>query len=317
MEAKAGYVLGIDLGGTNIKGALLDFQGSIIEKYEIATLANGGSEVVADRIVQVARILMKDRRQEVVGMGIGVPGQPDQSNGSVIFAPNLRWRNVPLIPMLKAALDFPMYLENDGNAAALGEKWCGAGRTALNMVAITIGTGIGGGIIINGRLYRGASGSAGEIGHTVILPDGPQCNCGNRGCLETFTAAPALARQARLAIDMGRATSLAGLANPAAKDVFAAAAKGDAVALEIIQQMTYYLGLGIANLINMLNPDMVVIGGGVSRAGDLLFKPLRETVLANTLHAAARAVKIEPAQLGNDAGSIGAGAVALQELSLL
>lgn len=317
MKTVERYVIGIDLGGTNIKGALLDFQGKIIEKYEIATLANGGPEIVAGRIVQVAKILMSDLDVEIAGMGVGVPGQPDQANGSVIFAPNLRWRNVPLIPMLKLSLDFPMFLENDGNAAALGEKWCGAGQAAVNMAAITIGTGIGCGIIINGRLYRGSTGSAGEISHTVVLPDGPQCNCGKRGCLETLTAAPALVRQARIAIDQGRATDLAAVENLGAKDIFTAAANNDAVALEIIQEMTHYLGLGLANLINTLNPDLIVIGGGVSRAGELLFKPLREKALAFSLEAAARAVKIVPAQLGNDAGSIGAGAVVLQELDLL
>ncbi|TLM99922.1 ROK family glucokinase [bacterium] len=311
------YVIGIDLGGTNIKGALLGFQGNIIEKYEIATLANAGPEVVANRIVQVAKILIKDLGDRVAGLGIGVPGQPDQSTGSVIFAPNLRWRNVPLIPMLKPSLGFPMFLENDANAAALGEKWCGAGRDAVNMVAITIGTGIGGGVIINGRLYRGSSGSAGEIGHTVVLPDGPQCNCGNRGCLETLTAAPALLRQAQIAIDRGRTTSLATVENLAARDVFKAAENGDGVALEIIGEMTHYLSLGLANLINILNPDLIVVGGGVSRAGELLFRPLREKTLACALPSAAQAVKIVPAQLGNDAGSIGAGAVVLQELDLL
>lgn len=317
METAERHVIGIDLGGTNIKGALLDFQGKIIEKYEIATLANGGPEVVANRIVQVVKILMKDRKGNIAGMGIGVPGQPDLSSGSVVFAPNLRWRNVPLIPMLKLSLDFPMFLENDGNAAALGEKWCGAGRDAVNMVAITIGTGIGCGIIINGRLYRGSIGCAGEIAHTVVLPDGPRCNCGKRGCLETLTAAPALVRQAQEAIDGGRTTSLAAVENLAAKDIFTAAADGDAVAREIIEEMTHYLGLGLANLINLLNPDMIAIGGGVSRAGELIMKPLREKSRAFALEAAAKVVEIVSAELGNDAGSIGAGAVALQELNLL
>ncbi|MFZ5639875.1 MAG: ROK family protein [Bacillota bacterium] len=317
MDTAERYVIGIDLGGTNIKGALLDFQGKIIEKYEIATLANAGPEVVAGRIVQVAKILMKGIGDKIVGMGVGVPGQPDQSAGSVIFAPNLRWRNVPIIPMLRPSLDFPMFLENDGNAAALGEKWCGAGRDAVNMAAITIGTGIGCGIIINRRLYRGSGGVAGEISHTVVLPDGPQCNCGKRGCLETLTAAPALIRQAQIAIDRGRTTSLAMVENLTAKDIFMAAENGDAVAGEIIKDMTHYLALGLANLINILNPDLIAIGGGVSRAGELLFKPLREKTLAYSLEAAARTAKIVPAQLGNDAGSIGAGAVALQELDLL
>jgi glucokinase len=317
MDTAEKYVIGIDLGGTNIKGALLDFEGKIIEKYEIATLANAGPEAVAGRIIQVAKILTKGIGDKIVGMGVGVPGQPDQSTGSVIFAPNLRWRNVPIIPMLRPSLDFPMFLENDGNAAALGEKWCGAGRDAVNMAAITIGTGIGCGIIINRRLYRGSGGVAGEISHTVVLPDGPQCNCGKRGCLETLTAAPALIRQAQIAIDRGRTTSLAVVENLAAKDIFMAAENGDVVAGEIIQDMTHYLGLGLANLINILNPDLVAVGGGVSRAGELLFKPLREKTLAYSLEAAARTARIVPAQLGNDAGSIGAGAVALQELELL
>lgn len=316
MKASSEFVIGIDLGGTNIKGALLDFKGKVVEKYEIATLANGGPEVVAGRIVQLAEILMKDYKGKIAGMGIGVPGQPDLSNGTVVFAPNLRWRNVPLIPMLKPSLAFPMFLENDANAAALGEKWCGVGREAVNMVAITIGTGIGGGIIIDGRLYRGSNGGAGEIGHTVVKPDGPLCNCGKQGCLETLTAAPALVRQAREAIDRGRSTSLTAVENLAARDIFEAAGRGDELAGEIVGEMVYYLGLGIGNLLNIFNPDLVAVGGGVSKAGEVLFKPLRETALKVALEAS-RAVNIVPAELGNDAGSIGAGAVVLQELNLL
>lgn len=305
-------IIGIDLGGTNIKGALLDTRGNIIVKDQAATLANTGPEAVAGRISKMISGLEAaagSQGQNPLGIGIGVPGQPDPRRGTVVFAPNLHWRNVPLVEYLRRTTALPVFLENDANVAALGEQWRGAGQGAVNMVMITIGTGIGGGLILNGRLYSGSSGSAGEIGHTIVDPNGPVCSCGRRGCLETLTSATAMVRMAKEAIDRGEVTDLAKPENLEARDIILSAQAGDQTAAQIVKTAAYYLGLGLGNAINMFNPDTIVIGGGVSKAGDILFAPLRENARASALEAAAEAVRIVPAELGNDAGCIGAAAL--------
>jgi len=306
--------IGIDLGGTQIKGALLDVKGNIIRKQQVATLANAGPETVAARISRIITEMENEAaslNKKVKGIGVGVPGQPDQAEGTVVFAANLRWRHVPLVEYLRRATALPVFLENDANVAALGEQWHGAGRDSFNMIMITIGTGIGGALIFNGRLYTGSSGSAGEIGHTVIDPDGPLCSCGRRGCLETFCSGTAMVRMAGEAIDRGRKTGLAKVENLEARDIFTAAQAGDEVALEIIDRATWYLGIGLGNLINIFNPDTIIVGGGVSKAGDILFEPLRRKSMEWSLEAPAGAVRIIPAHLGNDAGCIGAARLVL------
>lgn len=309
-------LIGIDLGGTNIKGALLDQDGEIIEKREMATLANAGPEAVSGRIADIINnmtSLADGSGNHVIGVGIGIPGLPDKDRGAVVFAPNLRWRNVSLVDYLRRHINLPIFLENDANLAALGEQWRGAGRGSKHMIMITIGTGIGGGLIINGELYGGANGSAGEIGHMVIDPEGHPCNCGRRGCLETYTSATSMVRRAKEAIDQGRETILAREENLEAKDIFMAAEAGDRIAVEIVNYTAYYLGIGLGNTINMFNPDTIVVGGGVSRAGSLLFDPLREATIKWSLEVPASVVKIVPAELGNDAGTIGAACLVLRK----
>lgn len=310
-------VIGLDLGGTNIKGALLDREGNIVLKKEVATLAQEGPEAVALRMAGLVSGFVagaNNNGEEVIGVGIGIPGLPDQENGNVIFAPNLRWRNVPLVKLLQKSIRVPVMLENDANVAALGEQWRGAGRGSKNMIMITIGTGIGGGLIINGKLYSGTNGSAGEIGHTVIDPAGPLCTCGRQGCLETLTSAAAMKRMAGEAVARGEKTSLAGKKEIEARDVICAAREKDPTAVKIINSAAHYLGMGIANMINLFNPDTVVIGGGVSGAGDVLLNPLRDSIKKWSLEASYRVVKLALAELGNDAGCIGAGGLVQNRL---
>ncbi len=302
-------IIGIDIGGTNIKGALLDSGGNIIRKEQAATLANAGPEAVAARVTGLIGKLEATASadgKKVTAIGIGVPGQPDPKTGTVASAPNLHWRLVPLVEYLRRGTALPIYLENDANVAALGEQWRGAGRGSVNMVMITVGTGIGGGVILNGSLYSGTNGSAGEVGHMVIDPNGPQCSCGRRGCLETLTSATAMIRMAREAIDRGTKTELSKPENLEAKDIVMAAQAGDSVAQEIINFAAGYLGMGLGNIINLFNPDTIVVGGGVSKAGEILFDPLRRSAMEWSLEAPAKVVKIVPAELGNDAGCIGA-----------
>lgn len=309
-------IIGVDLGGTNIKGALLDTRGNIIVKEQTATQANTGPEIVAGRMSKMISSLeglALSKGTSLMGIGIGVPGQPDSRLGTVVYAPNLRWRNIPLVEYLRRGTTLPIFLENDANLAALGEQWLGAGRGSMNMVMITIGTGIGGGLILNGRLYSGIKGTAGEIGHTIIDPNGPMCSCGRRGCLETMTSATAMVRMAKEAIDLGEVTELSKPENLEARDIVLAAQSGDKIADQIIKTAAYYLGLGLGNVINLFNPEIIVVGGGVSKAGEILFAPLRAYARASSLESAAEAVRIVPAELGNDAGCIGAAGLVLQE----
>lgn len=311
VKETANYIIGIDLGGTYIKGALLNTAGHIIHKSQIPTEAHEGYQKVISRILQIISNLTAQgamKPEELLGIGIGVPGQIAFSQGKVVFAPNLGWQDIYIRDIIAEATGVPVYLDNDGNVAALGEMWCGAGKGYSDIIAVTIGTGIGGGIIIDGRVVRGVSGSAGEIGHMIMLENGPLCNCGQRGCLEALCAAGAMVRQAKEAIEADKPTSLSA-DKLEVKDIFIAAEKGDHIANEIIDRSAYYLGIAIANTINLLNPEIVIIGGGVANAGDRLINPIRERAMASTLKEASAAVKILPAQLGNDAGSVGAGAL--------
>lgn len=309
------WIVGIDLGGTYIKGALLDTSGAILVDGLVPTGAERGPDHVLDQIIElVTRVLAKGKvtTQEVLGIGVGVPGLPDYDRGTVVFAPNLHWRNVALAQPLQAALRIPVFLDNDANVAALGEQWCGAGRGAEHMALITIGTGIGCGLILDGKIYRGATFSAGEIGHITMDPQGPACNCGRRGCLENFTSATALMRMAHEAVEQGRDTVLAQIACSSPRDIFGAAQQGDAVAKQIIHKAGFYLGWAIGNLVNTLNPQLVLIGGGVAQAGELILEPIRQRVQECTLEVPGQTVRIAGASLGNQAGAIGAAALVIK-----
>ncbi len=310
-------ILGIDLGGTSIKSGLLDLQGNIVLKQEMPTKAEEGPEAIADRISKLVVELQLEAEvsdQDILAVGMGVPGQIDCRTGCVMRSGNLRWENVYIVDLVKKRVNFPVFMENDATTAALGEKWCGAGKQAVNFVMITIGTGIGGGIIIDGKAYRGTLGMAGEIGHMIIEPGGKQCSCGNKGCLEAYTSAAAILKMARTELQQEGASLLATNPDFTVKDLFAAAQQGDKVALKIVDKTAYSLGIGIASLVNIFNPELIVIGGGVSRAGDILFEPVRRYAAENWLVAPGAIVQIVPAQLGNDAGVIGAAAIALQAL---
>lgn len=315
---KKEVVVGIDLGGTYIKGALLDIAGTILVDDSVSTGVAMGHQHVVEQIILLVKTLWAKGQinaDQVLGIGIGVPGLPNYDNGKVIFAPNLQWNNVPLGQPLQEALGLPVFLDNDANAAALGEQWCGAGRGAQHMVLITIGTGIGSGLILEGKIYRGADYSAGEIGHITMDPQGPPCNCGRRGCLENFTSATAIQRMAQQAVDEGRDTLLRQFPELTAKEVCMSARQGDAIARQIIHKVAFYLGWAIGNLVNTLNPQLVLLGGGVACAGELLFEPIRQRVQECTLEVCVEKVRIEAATLGNKAGSIGAGALVLDGLN--
>mgnify|MGYP002778886750 CR=1 FL=1 len=319
------YVVGVDLGGTNIVVGVMPTDGS----RELAvraqpTRADLGPEVVVDRIVQmiedaitIARAETGARREQFVGIGIGAPGPLDRERGVVLVAPNLGWRDLPLRSLVSDRVGLEATLDNDANCATLGEWWTGAARGGRNVIGITIGTGIGGGIILDGRLYHGSSDVAGEIGHMTIDSTGRRCKCGNYGCLEAYASGTAIAERAREALEVGEDSLLPELAGGrmdriTAALVYEASERGDALAREIVRDTARFLGAGIANLLNTFNPDVVVIAGGVTQAGEALFGPLNAEVRRRAFRPAVEACRIVPGTLPGSAGVVGAVATFLQ-----
>ena len=316
--------IGIDLGGTKISTALIDAAGKIIAQDYRETQAAEGQEAVIERMVDAACQVMGQAgvaSAQVMAVGVCSPGPIDVQTGVVTAPPNLPgWKNVPLGQLIEEALGVTTFLENDANAAALGEHRFGAGRGVQNMIYVTASTGIGGGLILNGQLYSGTTGTAGEIGHMTVLPWGPYCGCGNRGCLEALASGTAIAREGREMVRRGVPTLIAQLAegNPervTAKLIAQAADQGDIEAREVLAEAMAYLGVGMASLVNLFNPELIVIGGGLTNMGEGLFEPVQRAIERRAFPAAARAVKVVPAALGDDVGVLGAVAVAMAQMA--
>ena len=321
------YIIGVDLGGTKIMcGALSEDGAQHLAMRSIPTQSEQGADVTMDRMVGLIEGVILDTigqtgatRDDFLGIGIGAPGPLDRERGIVVVAPNLGWRDFPLREVIHSRVGLHATLDNDANCATVGEWWQGAARGSRNVVGVTIGTGIGGGVIINGELFHGASDVAGEIGHTTIELNGRYCKCGNYGCLEAYASGPAIAVRAREALVREESASLipslvdSKLEAITAQTVYDAAAQGDAVAQEIVRDTARYLGAGIANILNMLNVDTIVIAGGVTAAGDALFAPLRAEVRRRAFKPAVEAARIVPAALPGTAGVVGAVATFKQQ----
>jgi glucokinase len=257
-------------------------------------------------------------REEIAGVGIGSPGPQDRRTGTVINTPNLGWRNFPLRDLISNAVHLPATLDNDANCATYGEWWLGAGRGTRTLVGLTLGTGIGGGIVLNGEIYHGCSDVAGEIGHMTIDSNGRRCKCGNYGCLEQYASGPAIAVRAVEGIEAGAESVLVEMVKGRLDDitaatVYEATVEGDAYAMEVMKDTAKFLGAGVASIINILNPEMVVIAGGVTRAGDTLFEPLRAEVRRRAFKSAQECCRIVSAELPGTAGLVGAAAVFKRE----
>lgn len=303
--------IGVDLGGTNIKVGLVTADGKIVRRHRVTTEARTGPQGVADRICRACRDMLEaagERPDAVRGVGVGSPGTIDIENGVVLFSPNLDgWNDVPLRKMVESGLGMRCVVDNDANVAALAEQWLGVGRGADSLVLLTLGTGIGGGIVLGGHIWHGGNGVAGEVGHMSINPDGPRCGCGNHGCLEAYASATAMVRRMREAIDAGTPTSLAGRRDElTAALIHGAAVQGDAAARENIEQTGRYLGVGISNLMHLLNPQAIAFSGGVTAAGEMLLEPVRREVAWRTLEASRRNVRVSISALPEDAGLLGA-----------
>jgi glucokinase len=309
--------VGVDLGGMTLAAAVVDMaSGEVIGRHEVPTQARQGPQAVIARMAELIETVMAAAgltREQTCGVGIGVPGVLDMKRGLTLFLPNLlgTWPQVPLKAAIEASVGLPTSLLNDVRAFTLGEKTFGAGRDLDNIVCLAVGTGVGGGVVINGQLYLGIGGTAGEVGHQIIDPYGPPCGCGSRGCLEAFASGPAITAMALKAITQGITTRITEMVeydlnrvNP--ELICRAAREGDPVAQDIYERAGFYLGIGVANLIAVLSPEMVIIGGGVARAGELLFEPVRRTVRERVHVTPIEQVQIVPAQLGTNAGLVGA-----------
>ena len=322
------YVTGVDLGGTNIVvGTVAEDGSELVGLVSEPTRASEGVEAVIGRIIRLARASMDEAigsraipdSDAILGVGIGAPGPLHRDSGVVRVAPNLKWRDVPLRDRVGDALRRKATLDNDANCAVLGEWWQGAGKGAKYLVGITIGTGIGGGVVFDGELYHGASDIAGEIGHMTIDSTGRRCSCGNYGCLEAYASGPAIAERATDGLAAGVETELLKYVDGdadrlTAEIVYEAAQDGDPLAQQVVRDTAQFLGAGIANLVNIFNPELIVVLGGVTQAGPLLFQPLREEVNRRAFRPAAEVCKIVSGDLPGTAGVYGAARSFLTQL---
>lgn len=318
-------LIGIDLGGTNIKAALVNTDsGEISGMTSTPTQAQEGHDAVIARMAELAHEVISASGQQkanIGGIGLGIPGLLDLEHGLTLFLPNLpgQWRSVPVRAELAQASGLPVAIINDARAATLGEWKFGAGRGVESCALYTLGTGIGGGLVINGELYLGIGGAAGELGHVSVDFNGPRCNCGSRGCIEALASGPAMSAAGMRAVVQGATTKITELCDGDLNQVtpeliYQAALAGDAVAREIYQFAGEAIGYGIANVVMALTPRRIIIGGGVAAAGDLILEPIRRTVRDRVRVADKDAIEILPATLGNNAGLMGAAVWARQNV---
>jgi glucokinase len=289
-------IIGIDLGGTKIAGVLTTRTGKVMMDVQVPTEAAKGQTQVINNIIKAIRMLIQSQKVKTRCIGIGAPGPIIYEKGIVIEPPNLPgWKKVNLKKILEKEFKLPVSVDNDANCAALAEAVFGAGKTKRNFIYMTVSTGVGGGIIIDRKLYRGMVGAAGEFGHMIIDPNGPLCGCGNHGCLEALASGSALKK--KMGMD--------------AISVELAARQGDKKAKQAIEETAHYLAIGIANLVNIFNPELVIIGGGLSNMRELLLDPIRNQFRKYAMSLSARSVKIVRAKLGTKAGVLGAAALCL------
>ncbi len=307
----------IDLGGTNITAAIADDQGHVVADAKQPTQSHEGPSAVLERIAGMINALAAKRGGRLAALGMGVPGLADLAHGVTKFLPNLptQWRDVPVRAMLEPQIGCPVHLLNDARAATLGELEFGLGRDVRTMIFFTLGTGVGGGVVVDRQLRLGPLGAAGEIGHQTIVPDGLPCGCGNRGCLETLASGPAIAAEGVRLLLSGNAPKLHELCEGSAAKVSpatmgAAARAGDANVAAAIRRAAEWLGIGAANLVTSLHPDLIVLAGGVAELGDLLIVPMRETIRRRVGMFPAHDIRVERSLLGDKAGLMGGIALA-------
>ncbi len=309
------YVVGIDIGGTKLATVVADKDGNILQKVRKPTESKKGPHHAVQLLLEMVNELLDIaglRREDISGIGVSCGGPLDTKTGIIYSPPNLPgWDALPLKKMIESEFHTPTVVENDANASALAEARFGGGRGYDYVLYMTMSTGIGGGIVANGKIYHGANDSAGEVGHQILLPDGPLCGCGQYGCLEALCSGPAIARRAQEAIGDQSHTKILALADGhidhvRSEHVLQAARDGDALAIALVEETAYYMGWGIANLVNILNPQIVLLGTIAVAAGDLLLDPIRRTVTEMAMQRPLETVKIMPAELGDAIGDLAA-----------
>lgn len=320
MEEKK--IIGIDLGGTSVKFAVVSTKGELIDKWSILTDITDNGNHITPSIINSLKTYMSDHRytaKDFIGIGMGSPGTVNRHEGTVIGAYNLNWVTIqPVKEQIEQATGIPFFIDNDANVAALGEQWIGAGHNEPNVVFVTLGTGVGGGVIMNNQLLHGAIGAAGEIGHMTVDREGYECTCGKNGCLETVASATGVVRVAKdRAVDYSKESALKsqilGEETVDTKMIMDAAREGDVFATAVVDEISDYLGLACGNIANLLNPSTIVIGGGVSKAGEFLAEKIRERFSVYAFPTIREHTNIRIAELGNDAGVIGASSLVLNE----
>jgi len=313
------YSIGVDIGGTNITVALVTEKGEIARKIRMSTRAEEGETKTIERIVRALDIVMDGLPSNSIrGIGIGAAGDIDQNKGIVRFSPNLSWKNVPLVRLIRKKFNMKVVLDNDANAAAWGAYNLEAGKKAKSLLCVTLGTGVGGGLILDGKIYHGASGSAGEIGHITLNPQGQKCKCGNYGCLETYVGSGYIIKKVVSEIKKGNKSLINKIAGGNLKSITpetiqTAALKGDKLARRIWREAGKNLGIALSGVINLLNPDVIVFGGGLAKAGDLIFKPMKVEARKRTFKSPFDKVKFSCTKMGEDLGVVGAALLTLQE----
>lgn len=319
-------VIGIDIGGTNLRFGIVKKTGQIIHKIVKQTEADAGRDAAIKNIINgIDEILhlSKIKKSSILGISLATPGFIDINKGIITLSPNLPgWRNVNLGKIIKDSLGIPVTIENDANAAAFGERWLGAGKNSSNLICITMGTGIGGGIILNNKIWHGDKGMAGEIGHITVNPEGPLCNCGNYGCLEAYSSGTGIINRMIDAMKKGKKTALLSMIKNGINEItpekaFLAAKKGDPLSLGLVEDAGKYLGIAISDFANLLNIKTIILYGGLVSSFSLFAKKMKEEIINRTIPSFSKEVKVLKAGLKDDAGIIGAAGVVFYKKGIL
>lgn len=314
------YIIGVDVGRNMLKALVMNLDGTIISKKMSNTGNDTSPEVIIDRLICLIDETITDShiaKEKILGMGIGMPGLLDVENGIVLFSPDFHWENVKLTEPIKQHFSMNICMENSNRAQAMGEKWFGVGLNSEYFICVNLGHGIGSAIVEGGEFYRGSCGSSGELGHITLEKNGPQCDCGNYGCLEVLASGNAIAGKAKKEIASAKSSIMLDLANGHidavdAKIVFDAAKNGDQLAKSIVDEAIEYIGIGLASYINLLDPDLIILAGGVVNSGDILISGIKKIIKERQMKYAGRKVKIRVAKLGADATAIGAASLILK-----
>ena len=321
LNSKAYYSIGVDLGTLHTTIVITDLLGRVEKRVEYPTNCQLEKDKILEKLKASIHNIVKNsgiKRKKIVGIGVAAPGLIDKE-GTMLITPNFGWRNTSLGKILKKEFHIPVFVDNNVNTMALAEFEFGKGQGVKNFVFINVGIGIGAGVVINGKLFHGESNCTGEIGHTTVDYNGPKCSCGNNGCLEVMASGPAIAKRAIKSIKEGKKSLISKLVNYdlnqiSAEIVAIAANQGDKLGRSIMEETGEYLGTGVANIINLFNPELVIMGGGVARAGDLIFEPLKKAVRKRAFSVSAKVAKIIRVSLGKDCTVIGAAALVLKEM---